>query len=241
MENEIITSVKKYESDHFLISAFAPRENQTALIALFYLQYELSKIPTTVTEPMMANIRFQWWWDFVTSFYDGSKEKHHHPSTPFFEDLTSKVSQKKLHILIEAHEKSNEEGDYFQIYYALFSLLTDIEGVKVNSTLAQAFYLTYSLVNMVSDMKQGRFVFEDLNPEDDNFTENVKAKYEQAMELVEQVSFERKTYLSLYVDLLKAYLKELKKANYHPFDTRLQKRPNFIELKLFLKSLMRLF
>ncbi len=240
MENEIITSVKKYESDHFLMSAFAPKENQNALIALFYLHYELSKIPTTVTEPMMASIRYQWWWDYVTSFYD-KPQVSHHPSAPFVKELTSKIDVKRLQDFIESHEKACEEKDYFQIYYALFSILADLENVKLDSVLVQVFYITKSLVCLPVDIKQGRFIFEDLNPEDDNFIENIKTKYEQAMELVEQVSFEKKTYLSLYVDLLKAYLKELKKANYHPFDTRLQKRPNFIELKLFLKSLMKLF
>ncbi len=241
MENEIITTLQKYESDHFLISAFAPKENQESIIALLYLHHELSKIEVTVTEPMMAKIRYQWWWDFVVSFYEEPKVAQNHPITPFFKELTNKVSMQKLHALIEAHEKSVEEEDFFQVVYALFVVLMALDDTPINSMLSQAYYLVFSLVNMAQDLKKGRVIFDDMSPEDDDFTAKVQIKYEQALELVNQVSFSQKTYLSLYKDLLKAYLKELKKAQFHPFDTRLQKRPNFIELKLFLKSIINRF
>ncbi len=74
--------------DRFLCTLFAPPDRREALTALFALDIEISRIPETVTEPLMGQIRLQWWRDSFDAAFDGRP-----PSQPVFAALAAPLTR----------------------------------------------------------------------------------------------------------------------------------------------------
>jgi len=54
---------------------------------LYAFHYELSKVPDVTSEPMLGQIRYQWWRDAVDEIYSGQEVRRHEISTPLSEML----------------------------------------------------------------------------------------------------------------------------------------------------------
>lgn len=59
--SQIALDVKRYDYDHWLTTLFAPAEYRDSLFAVLAFNSEISRIRETVTEPMLGDIRLQWW------------------------------------------------------------------------------------------------------------------------------------------------------------------------------------
>lgn len=46
---------------HYAATLFAPENKRDALISLYSFDYEIKRIPSLVSEPMLGEIRLQWW------------------------------------------------------------------------------------------------------------------------------------------------------------------------------------
>lgn len=103
-----INTVKKYDPDRFFISVFANKETHHKIMALYAFNFELSHIFETISEPMMGQIRFQWWWDLVGAIYNDDKPVPPHPIAEDLETLKNDIDQSLLHSLIEGHEEALE-------------------------------------------------------------------------------------------------------------------------------------
>ena len=68
--------LRKSDSDRFLSALFAPADTRPHLLALYALDFELKRIPSLVSEPMLGAIRFQWWRDTIGSIYQGEHPGH---------------------------------------------------------------------------------------------------------------------------------------------------------------------
>jgi len=53
--------VRRADPDRYFASLFAPAEIRPYLFALYAFNHELARIGETVHEPMMGQIRLQWW------------------------------------------------------------------------------------------------------------------------------------------------------------------------------------
>lgn len=56
-----LAQLKRFDHDRYLAILLTPPERREALCALFALDAELARIPDTVSEPLLGDIRFQWW------------------------------------------------------------------------------------------------------------------------------------------------------------------------------------
>lgn len=63
--------VKRDDPDRYLLSLFAPADAQRALWALYAFNQEIAKIKDTVSEPMLGEIRLQWWQDVIDEIERG--------------------------------------------------------------------------------------------------------------------------------------------------------------------------
>ncbi|MEL0106104.1 MAG: phytoene/squalene synthase family protein [Rhodospirillaceae bacterium] len=70
-------AVRNEDRDRFLCAMFAPPRHREALFALYAFNLEIARIRETVTEPLIGQMRLQWWRDTVTSIQDG--QVPHHP------------------------------------------------------------------------------------------------------------------------------------------------------------------
>jgi phytoene/squalene synthetase len=72
LENIVRTS----DPDRYIAALFAPAEKRAHLFALYALNHELGHIAEAVREPMMAEIRLQWWRDALAEARAGKPRGH---------------------------------------------------------------------------------------------------------------------------------------------------------------------
>lgn len=78
---EIRQLARTFQYDRYIAALLLPRRHREALVVLAAFAGELQRIPTIVTEPMMAALRFQWWRDelIAAAAPDGSERRTGHP------------------------------------------------------------------------------------------------------------------------------------------------------------------
>lgn len=97
--------VRTADIDRWLASRFVADEAVRAdLIALYAFEAELMAIPTRVTQPLLAEMRYAWWREQMEGVFAGVVRKGH----PVLEALTDVVARHALprepfDALIEAH------------------------------------------------------------------------------------------------------------------------------------------
>lgn len=71
--------VKRYDRDRFLTALFAPVGVRERLLTLYAFNVEIARIRETITEPMIGQMRLQWWRDVFTSISAGDGPPKGHP------------------------------------------------------------------------------------------------------------------------------------------------------------------
>jgi len=64
--------VRTGDSDRYLLSLFSPQPKQRELWALYAFNLELAKIRELVSEPMLGEIRLQWWLEVLDEISEGT-------------------------------------------------------------------------------------------------------------------------------------------------------------------------
>jgi phytoene synthase len=67
---------RRYDPDRALAVLFAPADRHPALMALLAFNLEVAKIRESVSEPMLGEIRLQWWRETVEEIYTGAPRRH---------------------------------------------------------------------------------------------------------------------------------------------------------------------
>lgn len=97
--------VRQADPDRWLSSRFVTDDSARAdLIAFYAFETELMVIPTRVTQPLLAEMRYAWWNEQLDGVFAGVARKGH----PVLEALTDIVKRHRLErgpldALIEAH------------------------------------------------------------------------------------------------------------------------------------------
>ena len=58
--------LKRNSPLHYAATLFSPEAKRDALVTLYAFDFEIKRIPALVSEPMLGQIRLQWWRDVVT-------------------------------------------------------------------------------------------------------------------------------------------------------------------------------
>lgn len=69
-------TVRRYDPDRYYSAFFAPAERRPLVFTLYAFNYEIARIGEAVSEPMMGEIRLQWWREAVESARDGRPRAH---------------------------------------------------------------------------------------------------------------------------------------------------------------------
>lgn len=102
---DLDAQVRAADPDRWLSSRFVADEGRRAdLITLYAFEAELMAIPTRVTQPLLAEMRYRWWADQMDGVFANSPRIGH----PVLEALTGVVhrhglDRAPLEALIEAH------------------------------------------------------------------------------------------------------------------------------------------
>jgi phytoene synthase len=68
--------VRRHDRDRFLTGLFAPADRRDDLYALYAFNLEIARVRELVSEPMLGQIRLQWWRDTIDDHYAGHGSNH---------------------------------------------------------------------------------------------------------------------------------------------------------------------
>lgn len=115
------------EPDRYVAALFAPKPVQGALIAIAAFAAELARIPAVASEPMIGEIRLQWWRDAIGDGVRGTATGH--PVADAFAAVVRQhtLSLEAVHQLIDARS-FDLSGDVHADVAALERHLASVEG-----------------------------------------------------------------------------------------------------------------
>src|SRR5215472_2262999 len=68
--------VRRSDPDRYLSALFAPVDKRAHLLALYAFNVEIARVADTVREPMMGEIRLQWWQETLIGAKQGMPRNH---------------------------------------------------------------------------------------------------------------------------------------------------------------------
>ena len=68
--------VRRYDPDRYLCALFAPTSDQPRLFALYAFNLEIARVREIVSEPVIGQMRLQWWRDTLAEFGAGKVRAH---------------------------------------------------------------------------------------------------------------------------------------------------------------------
>lgn len=102
--------VRTHDHDRFLTTLFAPADRREALFALWAFNLEIAKTREVVREPIMGQIRLQWWRDAIAAAYGEGPLPEHAVTVPLAAAIRDHaLSRESLDRLIDAREADLEE------------------------------------------------------------------------------------------------------------------------------------
>jgi phytoene synthase len=99
------TLVRQLDPDLFHAALFAPEPARERLMVLYAYDIELSKAAARASEPLIAQMRLQWWRDLVAGIEAGEPPRQHEVAGPLHGLLsTHPLPAADLALLIDARE-----------------------------------------------------------------------------------------------------------------------------------------
>jgi phytoene synthase len=74
--------VRWHDRDRYQTALFAPPHRREALFALYAFNYEVARVRERVTQPMLGQIRLQWWREVIEAAYTGGPTRRHEVVQP---------------------------------------------------------------------------------------------------------------------------------------------------------------
>jgi phytoene synthase len=124
--------VRRFDNDRFLCTLFAPADRREALLILFAFNVEVARIREFTHEPLIGQMRLQWWRDAVDALYGAAPPPRH----PVVEALGTVVrryalSRKCFERLLDARGRDLDDDPPADVE----RLLAYADGTSVNLSL----------------------------------------------------------------------------------------------------------
>jgi len=84
--------VRRHDCDRFQTALFAPAADREALFALYAFNYEIARVRETVREPILGQIRLQWWREAIDTAYGEMAPRRHE----IVEAVTAAIRSRQL-------------------------------------------------------------------------------------------------------------------------------------------------
>ncbi|WP_298728036.1 squalene/phytoene synthase family protein [uncultured Ferrovibrio sp.] len=102
--------VRRFDSDRWLTTLFAPDSKRPALLALYAFNSEIARAREAVTQPMIGQIRLQWWreaWEGIAK-----DQPRRHPVIEALHRHCRHVNVNDAMMLIDARERDMEDRPF---------------------------------------------------------------------------------------------------------------------------------
>src|SRR6516164_4607503 len=103
--------VRRHDRDRYQTVLFAPAARREALFALYAFNYEIARVRESVTQPMLGQIRLQWWRENIAAAFEDGPVRHHivvEPLTAVIRQLA--LTREHFDRLIDARETDLEDA-----------------------------------------------------------------------------------------------------------------------------------
>lgn len=80
-------ALKKADPDRYRGALMSNSQGREDLLILYAFHYELSKVPDVTSEPMLGQIRYEWWREAIDEIYSDKEVRRHEISTPLSDML----------------------------------------------------------------------------------------------------------------------------------------------------------
>ncbi|HEX4113306.1 MAG TPA: squalene/phytoene synthase family protein [Stellaceae bacterium] len=154
--------LRRHDYDRYLMALFAPTARRPAVQAIYAFNYEIARIRETVREPMLGQIRLEWWREGIAAAFAEGPVRRHEVLTPLAEAIRQwGLSRDPFDRLIDAryHDLSTEPPatlaaleSYAEETSAPLQLLVletlDAAGVEANRAAREA-AIAYALTGLL--------------------------------------------------------------------------------------------
>lgn len=82
LHDDVMSRLKEADPDRVRGAMFADEAVRSRLLLLYAFHLELAKVPELVSEPMIGQIRYQWWRDAIAEIYETESVRKHEITTP---------------------------------------------------------------------------------------------------------------------------------------------------------------
>src|SRR5437870_517006 len=104
--------VRDADYDRYVSALFAPAERRRHLFALYAFNHEVAKTAETVTQPIMGQMRLQWWCDALDEI-EADRVRRHEVVEALAETLrTHALPRAMLNAVIDAHDNDLVEAPF---------------------------------------------------------------------------------------------------------------------------------
>lgn len=107
-----LDEVRRLDHDRFLSLFFAPASKRPALIALYAFNAEIARVREAVSEPMLGQIRLQWWRETIEALSAGEARGHEAAIALAETRRLAPFSTDELVALIDARERDLDETPF---------------------------------------------------------------------------------------------------------------------------------
>lgn len=74
--------VRRHDRDRYQTALFAPADRRERLFALYAFNYEIARVRESVSQPMLGQIRLQWWREVIDAAFTGAPPRQHEVALP---------------------------------------------------------------------------------------------------------------------------------------------------------------
>lgn len=109
-EQYCLDEVRRHDHDRYLTALFLPADRRAAALALYAFNLEIARTREIVSEPLLGQIRLQWWRETIDGLFAGTPREH-----PVVDALGAAIRQHdlprdRLEALIDAREADLDDG-----------------------------------------------------------------------------------------------------------------------------------
>lgn len=102
--------LRRHDRDRYLLSLFVPARARASVQAIYAFNYEIARVRETVSEPLLGQIRLQWWRDGIIAAYEGGAGRRHEILSPLVATIRrANLSRHYFERLIDARERDLAE------------------------------------------------------------------------------------------------------------------------------------
>lgn len=103
--------LRRHDPDRYRTALFAPAGRREALFALYAFNYEVARVRERVTQPILGQIRLQWWREAIEAAYSGDPVRRHEVALPLAAAIRDfGLSRAPLDRLIDARERDLDDS-----------------------------------------------------------------------------------------------------------------------------------